>query len=294
MNLNTMNHELSANSTLVLEGIGREDADVIIVIGFDRDAWHRHRHLDDWEYLVDRYVEGHLNERSQSVGVVWWFGNPERIRDLFHLANVLPSRQAPPLGAPAATPEGRAELALMRALHAHRAQPEDVVISGVLPSAIKQGEQFPIDIVFHLRSLAPIPHPDLALASEVATVGLKPGAKFRVEVAPPPGLSVADAACEVVWMLPRQSVTFLLKAPWVMRNGTYWMRVAVYAPGDHPVELTRFYLKVTVDRRARPIAHRVPQLGPRVPVAADKLVGRAVRSLWRLLLNASPLARDLE
>ena len=60
-------------------------------------------------------------------------------------------------------------------------------------------------------------------------------------------------------------MTFLLRAPSRTRNGPYWMKVVVYAHGNHPVELARFYLKLTIDRRAKCIEHRVPQLGPHVP-----------------------------
>jgi hypothetical protein len=183
------------------EEIGPEDVGLVIAINFDMD---RRRWDLDYYWDLNHYLR-RFKERIRSVGVVWWRGSPESIADLLRrvIVHVWGGTRATPDARPQWDVEsasdmlwnleggpllGVSELAFRRALYEHRAQPDDVIISGAVPRAIRQGEQFPIDIVFHLRSLAPILQPDTVIASPLATVRLKSGARFRVELVPPKGI----------------------------------------------------------------------------------------------------------
>lgn len=128
---------------------------------------------------------------------------------------------------------------------------QDVMLSATHPRVSRPGDSFLVDIILHLRGAAPRASPRTAASVERAVVRLRAGARLRVEIQPPPGITARELARNVVWRSPRSSVSFPLQSSAQIKSGTHILTVVISTAGPRGVGLARFDVALEIAHGVR-------------------------------------------
>lgn len=146
-------------------------------------------------------------------------------------------------------------------------EPRNVEVTTVIPEAVRPGESFLVEVVFHTEDYEVVVSPGSVAQPGPAALSLRDGARLTVRLVPAEeGVSVLDdPEATIEWKPPARRAEFLLAASRDAGEGVYHVRLEIWLDR---VQLARAYLEIVVDPRAARSIRRKSRVLPRLPRSA--------------------------
>lgn len=125
----------------------------------------------------------------------------------------------------------------------------DVLVTTVTPEGVRPGARFQVEVHFHLEGIEIVAAPGHTAEREVANLTLQEGATLTVRLVPVDDgtFQIDDPQASFRWKPPARNVDFRLRAAKDLEDGIYDLRVEYWC-GE--VQLARTYLEIEVSKDA--------------------------------------------